>query len=771
MTRLRSISVRQYLLGLVLLAIMPALGIIVYSTWERHYEGTRQTEINLSNLVDSLAMHHESLAGSTRQFLATLGKIPSVQELDANTSSKIFSDLLKQNPQYVNILAARLDGSVYAQSIFKPGINVADRKYFKDVLATKRFSVGEFVISRSVQKPTLNYASPVFSPKGEFNSVVLVGLDLSFYDKLMAQTRLPHDSTITLLDHNGLVLHMAPETTDKPPGTPDHLFKKMESSGSSGIFRTKDKDGSQLHVWRKLKLSENSRPYLYIRISVNEDRLAHASRLTAIRDISMLFAAAILALAITLIIGSIGIVTPTQNLANAARKISGGDLAARVLPGRHLPEELSVLVNGFNEMARALNERDERFRLMLQELRDSEEKYRIVADYTIDWEYWLAPDGRVLYMAPSALTHTGYSKEEFYQNPDLISQILHPDDKTFMAEHIHKHGDRNEPLPQEIRIITRSGEIRHFAHVCQPVYDKDGRLLGRRAGNTDITSRKLAERELLKKSEELLLLNKTLEDRVDEELHKNRQKDHMMMIQSRQAAMGEMISNISHQWRQPLNNLALIIQGMKLDYDLGELTKVQMDQSVKGGMDLIQYMSNTIDDFRNFFKPNKLKSRFSLKEMTQKALGFVSANLDAAGIKTKVNIKSDPVINGYPNEFAQVMINLLNNAKDAIVEKKPADPTIDLVIDKIDNTAVVKVCDNGGGIADGMHDRIFDPYFSTKEQGKGTGIGLYMAKAIIEKNMGGSLTATNADAGACFIIKLPINAGVEQTAEQTSELE
>jgi PAS domain S-box-containing protein len=483
----------------------------------------------------------------------------------------------------------------------------------------------------------------------------------------------------------------------------------------------------------------------------------------------MLIVAAILALAITWIIGSIGIVTPTQNLASATRRISGGDLATRVLPGKYLPEELCVLVDGFNEMALALNDRDERFRLMLQELRDSEEKYRIVADYTIDWEYWLAPDGHVLYMAPSALVHTGYSKEEFYQNPNLISQILHPDDKDFMTEHIHKHSNNNEPIPQEIKIITRSGEVRYFDHLCQPVYDKSGKLLGRRAGNTDITARKLAERELLKKSEELRQLNKTLEDRVNEELHKNRQKDHMMMIQSRQAAMGEMISNISHQWRQPLNNLALIIQGLKLDYDLGELTKVQMDQSVQGGMDLIQYMSNTIDDFRNFFKPNKLKSRFSLKEMSQKALGFVSANLDAAGIKTKVNIKSDPVINGYPNEFAQVMINLLNNAKDAIVEKKPADPTIDLTIDVWDNFAIVKVCDNGGGIADGMHDRIFDPYFSTKEQGKGTGIGLYMAKAIIEKNMGGSLIATNADNGACFTIKLPASSGSEPATDRTGD--
>lgn len=259
--------------------------------------------------------------------------------------------------------------------------------------------------------------------------------------------------------------------------------------------------------------------------------------------------------------------------------------------------------------------------------------------------------------------------------------------------------------------------------------------------------------ELAAKQGQLETLNETLEQMVQEEVSKNREKDQIMMSQSRQAAMGEMISNIAHQWRQPLNNLGLIIQNVQYDYESGRLTPQQMSADTEMGMKLICFMSQTIDDFRNFFRHDKEPKCFSINDAARKAIGFVEASLKDHGIVVAVE-GDDLEVNGYPNEFAQVLLNLLTNAKDALIERAIDHPMISLTISRNARQAVVAIGDNAGGISERIIGHIFDPYFTTKEQNKGTGIGLYMSKTIIEKHMGGSLTVANREKGAEFRIEI-----------------
>lgn len=274
--------------------------------------------------------------------------------------------------------------------------------------------------------------------------------------------------------------------------------------------------------------------------------------------------------------------------------------------------------------------------------------------------------------------------------------------------------------------------------------------------------------ELLRAKQALSKLNHELEQRVRERtaaleaettervqaVEELRKKDEILMLQSRQAALGEMIGNIAHQWRQPLNAVGLLVQDIALCYEYDNFSKDYLDSSTDKIMNLIQHMSQTIDDFRNFFTPEKEKVRFDLGKTVAKTLALVKGNFSDKGISIHTSVQDSPTLTGYPNEFSQVLLNILNNAIDAFSGRTIDDPFVSVRICTENGRAVVTIADNAGGIPEDIINRIFEPYFTTKEQGKGTGIGLYMSKNIVEKTMNGSLTVQNTPLGAEFRIEV-----------------
>jgi len=246
------------------------------------------------------------------------------------------------------------------------------------------------------------------------------------------------------------------------------------------------------------------------------------------------------------------------------------------------------------------------------------------------------------------------------------------------------------------------------------------------------------------KTKELQQLNRSLELKVQYEVEQSRQKDQIMFRQSRLASMGEMIGNIAHQWRQPLNSIVLIIQSFQMKRMAGlELNDEFIDAQVKEGIELAALMSHTIDDFRNFFKPNHNEEEFSVKSLVEYSINLVKEYYKKSGIEISLNSTQDIQIKGYPNEFSQVIMNLLSNAKDALEERGIEQKYIEVVMRQEGDKAIVSVIDNGGGISEEVLDRMFEPYFTTKHKSSGTGIGLYMSKQIIEKQMQGTIGGTN----------------------------
>ena len=233
-----------------------------------------------------------------------------------------------------------------------------------------------------------------------------------------------------------------------------------------------------------------------------------------------------------------------------------------------------------------------------------------------------------------------------------------------------------------------------------------------------------------------------------------REKEKMLLQQNRLAAMGEMINNIAHQWRQPLNVLGLLIQQTEMFSEMENPDREALEGNLGKAMGLIKHMSQTIDDFRNFFLPDKEKAQFHLREVVDRTVALVEDGFRSQGIGIELEGEADPVVLGFPNEFCQVLLNILMNARDALVERRTGEAKVVISIRQEEERGVVTIADNAGGIAEEHLGKIFEPYFTTKGPDKGTGVGLFMSKAIIENNMGGRLSARNTGAGAEFRIEI-----------------
>ena len=245
-----------------------------------------------------------------------------------------------------------------------------------------------------------------------------------------------------------------------------------------------------------------------------------------------------------------------------------------------------------------------------------------------------------------------------------------------------------------------------------------------------------------------------LEDKIKNEIDQRLAQEQILIQQSKLAAMGEMIGNIAHQWRQPLAQISAIHMNMKVTYDFNKFDEVYLNEKIKEANKLTSYMSQTINDFQNFFIPQKEKEIFSIEKACKDAYNIIESSLKYHNIGIDFNVKQDTNILGYKNEFSQVILNILSNAKDILIERKIENPKIDIEVKNGDNYSIIKIHDNAGGVKDDILDKIFDPYFTTRHKTQGTGIGLYMAKNIIERNMSGFINVKNIGNGALFTIKV-----------------
>jgi signal transduction histidine kinase len=316
------------------------------------------------------------------------------------------------------------------------------------------------------------------------------------------------------------------------------------------------------------------------------------------------------------------------------------------------------------------------------------------------------------------------SKDEFYQMAAIINQNV---------SIIQNNIEQNEAL------------IKNATKVLENIEE----------GNLGTRLTKDTNNEAL--NELKIMINNTidnLEFKIQEEISKRLEQEQILIQQSKLASMGEMIGNIAHQWRQPLAQISAIHMNMKVTCDFDKFTKEYLYMKIKEANKLTSYMSQTISDFQNFFKPQGERENFSIEKACRDAYFILESSLKYYGIDVTFNITEDTIIHGYKNEYSQVILNILSNAKDILLERKIQNPKINIEIKNGNNYAIVKIKDNARGVDSSIIDKIFEPYFTTRHQTQGTGIGLYMAKNIIERNMNGYINVTNVEDGALFTIKV-----------------
>ena len=365
----------------------------------------------------------------------------------------------------------------------------------------------------------------------------------------------------------------------------------------------------------------------------------------------------------------------------------------------------------------------------------SEEKYRTVAYYTYDWEYWIAPDQSLLYCSPACQRITGYRAEEFLEDPGLIAKITHPDDREFIEAHLSSISTRTTPLNEfEFRIITRDGDVRWIAHAGQSIYGSDGAYLGRRASNRDITSRKIQEQELKIAKEQ---------------------------AESANRAKSEFLANMSHEIRTPMNGVI----GMAQLLAMTELTGEQQEYVgalKESGNNLLSLINDILDLSKIEAGKIRLESAdFSLLQCINDVVLTQKSVINEKGLTLDVDMAGDfpHVLVGDQLRVKQIILNLLGNAVKFTLQGGVAISA--RVLEQYDSSVLVQIAvsDTGIGISTDALDRIFKPFVqadgSTTRQFGGTGLGLTISRRLAELIGGGISVESTLGIGSRFMVTLP----------------
>ncbi len=493
-------SIRIKLLILVFICVLPVLGILIYSAWDREQHEIEEANTTAVNMVQSLSFEYEHSVASTRQFLSTLSKLPDVQNQNAPACNRLFAELLKGNPLYSNIFAATAEGMVFASALpFTPPLNISNRKYFKDVLRTKEFSVGEYLMGVFVARPVLPFAHPVTDSSGRIRAVVVAGITLSQYGQMFPTSKLPKGSVLSLSDHRGVRLYRYPDP-EKCAGKADlpEMIRHMSAQAEEGKFTNIGVDGvKRLYAYKRFRLSVNEPPSLYMRVGIPEEEALRDARKMMYVNMSFLGVAFTIAMLFAWFIGNIVIVKRLDKLVVASHKLGQGDLTVRT-GLQYREDEMGLLAKTFDEMAEKLESKESRRRLAEEALRQSEEKYHNLADFLPQIVFEADMQGNVTFVNHAAFVTSGYTAEDFDKGLNVL-QVIAPEDRDRAGLNMQRILAGSETEKHEYNFLKKDGDtFPVITHTVPIIWNNHA--VGMRGLVMDITDRKRAE-EMMQTSE------------------------------------------------------------------------------------------------------------------------------------------------------------------------------------------------------------------------------------------------------------------------------
>ena len=490
MPRLLSLPMRAQMSLMALIVALPAAGIIMFYGVELREAAIVAAIQETRKISDSIANEQQHSAASAEQLMAALAQLPDIRNHDAANTRRILADILRISPQYSNISVINPSGFVWASAITTRTVSVADRRYFRNAMATGRLSAGEYIVSRMAYRPTLNLCYPFKNEAGIIVGALTVAFDLDHLRVVLPKTD-PGRYRYTLLDYKGIVIAKSSEP-DKYTGKMDlvAMFRGMQGPSDAGTFVSPGVDGQKRYVtYRRLRLKGESSPYLYIRAGIPVATVVAQANALLLRNLLIFASSFLCAMLVAWFIAKYSILDRIALLQAATRRLAGGDLKARV-SDTILGGDLGELGTSFDEMAQRLEARErERDQAELALLK-SESRYRSLFDNSLFGIVLMGTDGRLLQVNDAFCKLLGYREEELVGVRDFAT-LTHPDD---LADNLEKHQAmvRGEfrRYTLEKRYLTKSGSVVNVICFVEGAYSGAGACEGNVACILDVTELK-----------------------------------------------------------------------------------------------------------------------------------------------------------------------------------------------------------------------------------------------------------------------------------------
>lgn len=713
------------LMLLVLAVIVPALGLIFYHRMEDKNADRLQALYDARRLARNVSALYEHTIMEIRHILFTLSQMPQFHAQDSAACSKIFADLLKQTENYSDFAAAKPSGEVFASAppITKP-VSFSNLSWFQRVLQTRGFTIGEYSLGRIGDKPTIVFGYPALDDSGQLTTVFAAGLDLERLQRMLLGVSLPDGAILIVIDSEGTIIVRFPDL---------EKFVGNQMSDRT-IVQTvlTQKDG----VLEEVGLDRVPRLYGYTTVGSGIEaihiivgipaQVAYADlKRNTIRDFTLLGMVSVLALLGAWLFGKIFIISPVNRLLDATKKLAGGDLTARVNRSANAGE-LGLLASHFDQMAGALQRREESLRL-------SEGKYRALTESLTDLIYRAEPETfAATYVNKAVERIYGYSVDEWLRDSSLREKAIHPEDRERVLAFYGKAQKAVRDGVVEYRIIRRDGEMRWVSERFAWEKDICGKVVSFNGIMSDMTEYRQTEQALRQQREELSRFG-------------------------RLATVGEFAASVAHEINQPLAAILNNAQAAKriLSSDTPDIDEVRA-----GLQDIIdddRRAGEVIRHLRSFLKRQDAYRTIDINTVIEEVLKILYREIVDRQVRVTSYLSPDiPHIEGGRIELQQVFMNLILNGCDALMNVDPQRRQMHIrtSVDE-PNSIVVAVQDSGTGLDKTEIDRVFEPYYTTKTEG--LGVGLSISKSIIAAHGGRIWAVNNPEGGATFYFTLPIS--------------
>ncbi|MFA5072438.1 MAG: cache domain-containing protein [Nitrospirota bacterium] len=722
-------SLRIRFLILVAISVFPALGLLFYNASVQRNETEKEIHDNTAAMAGSIANNLEQLVAGSHQVLLTLSKLPYVQNLDSDACNSFFYTLNNGFPMYRNIAAFKLNGDNFCSGIpFKGKLNISNDLYFQKLIHKKTISFDTYRIGEISNKPLLNIAYPILTVKKQIQGAVVISLDVAWLREELDKILLPEKASLMVIDREGTILYLSP---DSQKWIGKNIFSerivKTILNQKTGMVEGFDPEGiKRIFSFLPVQGTNNG---MYVCLGIAPDIAFAGINKILKKNLLTLFFVSCMVGAFAWFGGDYFIMRRRiRRLAKATDELSKGNLNVRVNVSDQ-QDEIAQLGERFNRMTEALQRHITDLKQAEESLKISEEKYRTLFEESKDGVFMSTPEGRYLDMNPAGLEMLGYASKEELLAIDITTDIYaNPDDRISYQKLLERAGYVKD---YEIQMKKRDGTKITVLSTTTTVRDKNNEIILYRGIMRDITEHKRLELQLLQAQ--------------------------------KMEAVGQLAGGIAHDF----NNILTAIMGyghiLQIKMPANNPDRIYVDQML-GAANRAAEVTRSLLAFsrQQLINPPPINVHDIIIQFEKLFSRIIGEHIE---VVTSFQ-RNDIIITADASQIEQVLMNLATNARDAMPNGGKLALNIELAnlddsfvrnqgYGKAGTYALISVSDTGIGMEQEVIKKIYDPFFTTKEVGKGTGLGLAMVFGIMKQHEGYILVDSKPGSGTIFKLYLP----------------